>query len=185
MRQWTGPWRGLRRARPAGLCGVGGEPRKTRGGSGICLSRRGILDANQGQGVAPQDLLGLGELRLASELSRPLQVEDDRRVMEETGTAPHLLGEFGFEAGIAQHSGAHHHDGEDCALHEIARHPKYATRPRPCGTLRVNPKSCPPQPASRAVGSRGRLRRRVAMLLIWHDERRSETRPSAAQGESG
>jgi hypothetical protein len=32
------------------------------------------------------------------------------------------------------------------------------------------------------LGSRRRLRPRVAMLVIWHDERRSETRPSAAAG---
>ncbi len=95
--------------------------------------------------MAAQDLLGLGELRLASELPRPLQVEHDRRVLEKSRAALHLLGKFGFETGIAQHSGAHHHDGEDRALHEIARHSKYATRPRRFETLRVNPKSCPPQ----------------------------------------
>jgi hypothetical protein len=35
-----------------------------------------------------------------------------------------LLGGSGVKGGIAQHLGAHHHDGEDRALHEIARHPK-------------------------------------------------------------
>ncbi len=80
--------------------------------------------------MTAQDVLGLGELRFASELLNPFQIEHDRRVVEETWAALHLLGEFGFETGIAQHSGAHHHDGEDCALHEIARHPKYATSPR-------------------------------------------------------
>jgi hypothetical protein len=139
-------WCGFRGARPARLRGVGREARETRGSGGICLDRRSILNADQGQGVAAQDLSGLGELRFASELRRLFQVEHDRRVEEETRAAPHLLGEFGFETGIAQHSGTHHHDGEDCALHEIARHPKYATRPRRCETLRVNPKSCPPQP---------------------------------------
>ena len=107
--------------------------------------------------MAAQDLLGLGELRFASELRRPLQIEHDRRVLEETRAALHLLGEFGFEAGIAQHSGAHHHDGEDCALHEIARHPKYATRPRRFETLRVNPKSCPSQPVLPRVARRFRI----------------------------
>src|ERR1700730_2595830 len=139
-------WRGFRGWRPAGLRGVGREARETRGGGRIRLGRRRILDADQGQGVAAQDLLGLRKLRFASKLPRPLQIEDDRRVVEKTWAAVHLLCEFGLEAGIAQHSRAHHHDGEDCALHEIARHPKYATRPRRFETLWVNSKSRHPQP---------------------------------------
>ena len=34
------------------------------------------------------------------------------------------------------------------------------------------------------IGSRGRLRRRVAMLVIWHGERRSETRRQGPTGVS-
>jgi len=39
-------------------------------------------------------------------------------------TAPDLLGEVLLEGGVTQQSGAHHHNGEYRALHEIARHPR-------------------------------------------------------------
>ena len=61
------------------------------------------------------------------ELGHLLQVEHHRRVQEKSRTALDLLGELVLEGGIAQHARAHHHHGEDRALHQIARHPRTDT----------------------------------------------------------
>ena len=112
---------GRRRVR---LCRIRREAGKPGHSSGFDLRRQRILHPDQGQGMAAQDILGLGELGSAGKLSGVLEVEHHRRVQKKPRTAPDLLGEVLLEGRIAQQSGAHHHDGEDRALHEIARHPR-------------------------------------------------------------
>ncbi len=55
-----------------------------------------------------------------------LQIEHHRRVQKKPRAAADLLGEVLLEGRVSQQPGAHHHDGEDRALHEIARHPRTA-----------------------------------------------------------
>ena len=77
--------------------------------------------------MTAQDLSCLGELRFMGELGRCLQVEHHRCVEKKPRTASDLLGKLGLEGGISQHARAHHHDGEDRALHQITRHPRTDT----------------------------------------------------------
>jgi hypothetical protein len=115
---------------PAWLRGIRGKAGEPGIGRRIELRRRRVLDADQTQRLAAQDLPRLGKLRRTSEFGGVLQVEHDRRVEKKPRTAPDLLGELELEGRIAQHARAHHHDGEDRALHEIARHPRTGPAPR-------------------------------------------------------
>src|SRR6516165_10975696 len=82
--------------------------------------------------MAAQDPLGLAKFRRLREILGILEIEHDRRVQEKSRAALDLSGEFELKSGIAQHPRAHHHDGEDRALHETTRHvkrlPKFAWR---------------------------------------------------------
>ena len=83
---------GFRGARPAGLRRIGRKAREPRRGGGLQLRRRGILNADQGQGVAVQDLPGLDKFRLLREIFGPLQVEHHWRIQEKPRAALNLLG---------------------------------------------------------------------------------------------
>ena len=74
--------------------------------------------------MAAQDVPRLDKFRLLREFRHALEVEHHRRITEKARAAPDLLGEVALERGVTQQPRADYHDGEDRALHEIARHPR-------------------------------------------------------------
>ncbi len=132
------------RRRPARLCRIWRKAGEPGGGGGGGLRRRRVLHADQAQGVAAQDVAGLGKLRRLEKVGRVAQVEHDRRVQKKARAAPDLLRQLGLKGGVAQQPRAHHHDGKNRALNEIARHPRIDAVRRPSWTG-VNPKPGGPQ----------------------------------------
>ena len=76
--------------------------------------------------MAAQHLLGFGKLGCGRESAGVPEVEHHRRVQKKPRAAADLFGEVLLEGGVSQQPGAHHHDGKERALHEIARHPRTA-----------------------------------------------------------
>ena len=74
--------------------------------------------------MAAEHLLRLDQSSGTRESVGILEVEHYWRIQKKARAAPDLLGEVLLEGGVTQQSGAHHHDGEYRALHEIARHPR-------------------------------------------------------------
>ena len=79
--------------------------------------------------MATQHLPRRDEFQFVRKLCRSPQVENHRGIKKKARTSPYLLTELEFERRIAQSAGAHHHDGEERALHEITRHPKLLSAP--------------------------------------------------------